>query len=79
MNTSLAIFALLGGFLIQKEGEAAQKEASKIFLAVVNEFLLKYTINIDEMKQNVYERVMRAVRHLTGKAPMIIPLIVDLG
>ena len=67
------------GFLIQKEGEAAQKEASKIFLAVVNEFLLKYTINIDEMKQNVYERVMRAVRHLTGKAPMIIPLIVDLG
>lgn len=67
------------GFLIQKEGEAAQKEAAKIFQSVVSDYLQKFDINVDEMKQVVYERVLRAVKHLTGKVPMILPLIVDIA
>ena len=67
------------GFLIQKEGEAAQKEASKILVSTVNEFLTRFEINIDEMKQNVYEKVLRGLRRLSGKVPMVLPLIVDVG
>ena len=67
------------GYLIQKEGEAAQKEAARIFVATVNEFLSKFDVNLDEMKQNVYERVLRGLRRLSGQVPMVLPLIVDIG
>ena len=67
------------GFLIQKEGEAAQKEAAKILVATVTEFLGKFEINLEEMKQNVYERVLRGIRRISGKVPMVLPLIVDIG
>ena len=70
---------VMRGFLIQKEGEAAQKEASRIFVAAVTEFLGKFDVNLEEMKQNVYERVLRGLRRVSGKVPMVLPLIVDIG
>ena len=67
------------GYLIQKEGEAAVKEASKIFMTTVNDFLTKFDVNLEEMRQNAYEKIIRGLRRISGKVPMVIPIIVDIG
>lgn len=66
------------GFVYAHEAEVVTREASKVFSATVEEFLQKPDINLDEMRQNVYEKTLKAVRRCTGgKEPMLLPLIVE--
>ena len=66
------------GFVYAHEADVVTKEASKVFSATVEEFLQKPDINLDEMRQNVYEKTLKAVRRCTGgKEPMLLPLIVE--
>ena len=66
------------GFVYAHEADVVTREASKFFSATVEEFLQKPDINPDEMRQNVYEKTLKAVRRCTGgKEPMLLPLIVE--
>ena len=67
------------GFVFVKDADMILKDVSKIFVATVEEFLSsKMVYNLDEIKQNVYEKCLRAIRRQTGKEPMVLPLIVEV-
>jgi ribonuclease J len=67
------------GFVFVKDADMILKDVSKIFVATVEEFLSsKMIYNLDEIKQNVYEKCLRAIRRQTGKEPMVLPLIVEV-
>lgn len=66
------------GFVFVKDADMILKDVSKIFVSTVNEFLQKPSYNLDEIKQNVYEKCLRAIRRQTGKEPMVLPLIVEV-
>lgn len=65
------------GFLVQKDADILNREVTKVFLATIEEFLEKPIYNLDEIRQNAYEKCLRVIRRLTGKEPMLIPLIVE--
>lgn len=65
------------GFLLGKEAENITKELSKIFVATVEEFLPKMDFNVNEVRQNCYQNCLRFIRRVTGKEPMILPIIVE--
>ena len=65
------------GFLYGREAELVGKEIIKTFLSTIDEFMEGPLLNIDEVKQNAYERLGRAIRKLTGKNPMVLPLIME--
>ncbi len=66
------------GFIFAKDAEIVLRDVSKIFVTTVEEFLNKPIYNSDEMKQNVYEKCLRAIRRQTGKEPMVLPLIIEI-
>lgn len=65
------------GLLVAKEAEAISREAEKITVATANDLLSSANYNLDELKQNVYEKVLRMIRRLTGREPMVLPLFVE--
>ena len=68
------------GFVFLKDSEMILREVSKIFVQTVNEFLdPKVPYNLDEIKQNVYEKCLRSIRRQTGKEPMVLPLLVEVA
>ncbi|MCQ2742792.1 MAG: ribonuclease J [Bacilli bacterium] len=66
------------GFVFVKEADMILRDVSKVFLSTVEEFLAKPIYNSDEVKQNVYEKCLRAIRRTTGKEPMVLPLIIEV-
>ena len=68
------------GFAYAKDSELIERQASKIFVSTVNEFLQsRDVLNTEELRQNVYERCLKAIRRQTGKEPMVLPLIVEVA
>lgn len=66
------------GLLVSKEAEAIAKEAGKITVATCEELLHSPDYNLDEIKQNVYEKILRMIRRSTGREPMVLPLFVEV-
>lgn len=66
------------GFVFVKDADMILREVSKVFLATVTEFLTNADYNLDEIKQNAYERCLRCLKRLTGNEPMVLPLIVEI-
>mgnify|MGYP002523874360 CR=1 FL=1 len=67
------------GFVYAKDAELIQRDASKIFVATVNDFLAQDGYRLEEIRQTVYERCLRAIRRQTGKEPMVLPLIIEVA
>ena len=66
------------GLLVAKDAEGISREVVKIVLATADELLTSPMFNLDELKQNVYERTLRMIRRTTGKEPMVLPLFVEV-
>ena len=66
------------GLLVARDAESIQRECSKLALATANEFLTSPMYNLDEIKQNCYEKISRMIRRLTGKEPMVLPLFLEV-
>ncbi|MCR5348258.1 MAG: ribonuclease J [Bacilli bacterium] len=66
------------GLLVARDAETLQRECSKIALATAEEFLQSPLYNLDEIKQNAYEKVGRMIRRVTGKEPMVLPLFTEV-
>jgi len=67
------------GLVFVKDADAILRDVSKIFVATVEENLLQPGYDLDGIKQNVYEKCLRAIRRQTGKEPMVLPLIVEVA
>ena len=66
------------GLLVAKDADGLQREVSRLTMGTVEDFLSSPLYNIEEIKQNVYEKVLRMVRRVTGKEPMVLPLFVEV-
>ncbi len=67
------------GFVYAKDADVIQRDASKIFVSTVNDFLAEKNYDIEAIRQNVYEKCLRAIRRQTGKEPMVLPLIIEVA
>jgi ribonuclease J len=67
------------GLVFIKDADAILRDVSKIFVATVEEGLKDESYNLENMKQTVYEKCLRAIRRETGKEPMVLPLIVEVA
>jgi ribonuclease J len=67
------------GLVFVKDADAILRDVSKIFVATVEESLAEPVYNLEGIKQNVYEKCLRAIRRQTGKEPMVLPLIVEVA
>jgi len=67
------------GLVFVKDADAILRDVSKIFVATVEENLVQPGYDLDGIKQNVYEKCLRAIRRQTGKEPMVLPLIVEVA
>ena len=65
------------GLLVSKDADGLIHEVGKVTVATLDEFL-RPGYNIDEIRQNAYERILRLVRRLTGKEPMVLPLLIEI-
>lgn len=65
------------GFLVMKDADILVRELNKLLLSTLEEFLAKPVYNLDEIRQNVYERALRTIRRVCGKEPMVVPIIAD--
>ena len=65
------------GLLVSKDADGLIHEVGKLTIQTLDEFL-RPGYNIDEIRQNVYERILRLVRRLTGKEPMVLPLLIEI-
>lgn len=67
------------GLVFIKDADAILRDVSKIFVATVEEGLKDPSYDLENMKQAVYEKCLRAIRRETGKEPMVLPLIVEVA
>ncbi len=66
------------GFVLVKDSEALLHDIAAEFVNIVNDELQREHPNLDEAKQDTYERALRMVRKSTGKDPMILPLVIEV-
>ena len=66
------------GLLVSKEADAIAREAGKITTATIEELMTSPDYNLDEIKQNVYEKILRMIRRSSGREPMVLPLLVEV-
>jgi ribonuclease J len=67
------------GLVFIKDADAILRDVSKIFVSTVNESIEEDGYDLNAIKQNVYEKCLRAIRRQTGKEPMVLPLIVEVA
>lgn len=67
------------GFVYAKDAKLVQREVGEIFVATVTEYLEGESYDLEKIRQNVYERCLRTIRRLTGKQPMVLPLIIEVA
>lgn len=66
------------GFVLVKDSEALLHDIAAEFVNIVTDELQKEHPNLDEAKQDTYEKALRMVRKSTGKDPMILPLVIEV-
>jgi hypothetical protein len=66
------------GLVFIKDSDAILRDVSKIFLTTMQDELSGETYNIDKIRDDVYDKCLRAIRRQTGKEPMVLPLIIEV-
>jgi ribonuclease J len=65
------------GFVFVKESENIMREVTSLFNQEIQEFLTKkYFIALDDFKMSLIEKVGKLLKRMSGKNPVILPLIV---
>ena len=70
--------AQMRGLLVAKDAEGILRETCRIASATCDDLLTSPLYNLEEIKQNIYEKVLRMIRRTTGKEPMVLPLVVEV-
>lgn len=65
------------GIVFARDGEVLLRDVTKIFMACLEEGLSNND-TFDTIKEQCHERCSRAIRRMTGKEPLLIPVIVEI-
>ncbi|MBR6865722.1 MAG: ribonuclease J [Bacilli bacterium] len=65
------------GIVFARDGEVLLRDVTKIFMASLEEGLGNND-TFDTIKEVCHERCARAIRRMTGKEPLLIPVIVEI-
>ncbi|MCQ2771977.1 MAG: ribonuclease J [Bacilli bacterium] len=65
------------GLVYLKDSEMIVRDVTRIFNATADEALSSVVFDIRKLKDDVYDKVSRAVRRQTGKEPMVLPLLLE--
>lgn len=66
------------GLVFVKESEALLKEINRLFLQIINAELAKPNPSIKAMEDASKDIIFKAIRRMTLKSPMIIPIITEI-
>lgn len=67
------------GMLLTKDAETVLREVTKVFQNTLDDSLEKRgNFNINQVKQNIYDKCAYTIRRLTGKEPMVLPIILEI-
>lgn len=67
----------LRGLVMMSDGEALIRDVTKIFSECLREDLSRSNMNLEQIKDDVYDHTFRLIRRQTGKEPMVLPLIIE--
>ncbi len=69
------------GFVFAKDGESIIREVGKLFTVTVNDVIDRGDpyYSIEDIKAAVYDRTLRAIRRISGREPMVLPLIIEVA
>ena len=65
------------GLVMANDGEALLRDVSKVFLEILKDDLAKGNMSIEEIKDDIYDHTFRVIRRITGKEPMVLPLLIE--
>lgn len=65
------------GLVMANDGEALLRDVSKVFMEILRDDLAKGNMSVEEIKDDVYDHTFRVIRRITGKEPMVLPLIIE--
>ena len=65
------------GIVFARDGEVLLRDVTKIFMACLDEGL-NNNDTFETIKEGCHERCSRAIRRMTGKEPLLIPVIVEI-
>lgn len=66
------------GLLLPKESEMVLKELERVFLAILKDGLSKSEVTLNEIRQAAYDKCAYTIRRMTGKDPMVLPIIIEI-
>jgi ribonuclease J len=67
------------GLVFLKDSDAILRDVSKIFLTTLNDDLASAPYDVNKIRDDVYDKCLRAIRRQTGKEPMVLPLIIEIA
>lgn len=65
------------GLTTNRDAEIVSRELSQIFTTVLENHEDDNRYDLNNVRQEVYDRCLRSIRRETGKEPMILPLIIE--
>ncbi len=66
------------GVVFARDTEILLREVTKVFMTTLEDGLNNPTYNLEEIKAECQERCFRSIRRISGKEPMVLPLIIEL-
>jgi|LAHS01.1.fsa_nt_gb ribonuclease J len=67
------------GLVFLKDSDAILRDVSKIFLSTLQDELQSQPYDVGRIRDDVYDKCLRAIRRQTGKEPMVLPLIIEIA
>lgn len=67
----------LRGLVMMNDGEALIRDVGKVFSECLREDLSRGNMDLEQIKDDVYDHTFRVIRRQTGKEPMVLPLIIE--
>lgn len=66
------------GLVFARDTEILLREVTKVFMTTLEDCLNNPTYDLDEIKAECQDRCFRSIRRMSGKEPMVLPLIIEL-
>jgi len=67
------------GLVTVRDEDVVRRDLCRIIVEAVTEKMHDPEATIDVIRQDAYDRCFRALRRETGKEPMVLPLIIEVG
>ena len=65
------------GIVFARDGEVLLRDVTKVFMATLEEGVANGD-SFEEIRELAHERCARTIRRMSGKEPLLIPVIVEI-